>query len=71
VECRGGRLTLVVADDGRGGADRNLGSGLSGLADRVSALGGRLRVISPAGGGTTVTAELPIAHPLHEDTQRA
>jgi PAS domain S-box-containing protein len=67
VECDGRRLTLEVADDGCGGADRKLGSGLSGLADRVSALGGRLRVISPAGGGTTVTAELPIAHPLHED----
>ena len=53
-------LTVEVADDGVGGADRNLGSGLSGLADRVSALGGRLRVVSPAGGGTTVIAELPV-----------
>ena len=71
VECRGGRLTLDVADDGCGGADRKLGSGLSGLADRVSALGGRLRVISPAGEGTTVRAELPVAHPSHEGGQRA
>jgi signal transduction histidine kinase len=53
-------LTVEVADDGVGGADRTLGSGLSGLADRVSALGGRLRVVSPAGGGTTVIAELPV-----------
>lgn len=61
VESDGRRLTVNVADDGRGGADRELGSGLSGLADRVSALGGRLHVISPAGGGTTVIAELPLA----------
>lgn len=61
VGSDGRRLTVNVADDGRGGADRELGSGLSGLADRVSALGGRLHVISPAGGGTTVIAELPLA----------
>jgi PAS domain S-box-containing protein len=61
VECAGGRLTVTVTDDGRGGANRKLGSGLSGLADRVSALGGRLHVVSPAGGGTTVIAELPLA----------
>jgi signal transduction histidine kinase len=57
------QLHVEVADDGRGGADRKLGSGLSGLADRVSALGGCLRVVSPAGRGTTVTADLPIAEP--------
>ena len=61
VECDAGRLTVTVSDDGRGGADRTLGSGLSGLADRVTALGGRLHVISPAGSGTTVIAELPLA----------
>jgi PAS domain S-box-containing protein len=55
-----GRLTVEVADDGVGGADRTLGSGLSGLADRVTALDGRLRVVSPAGCGTVVTADLPI-----------
>jgi PAS domain S-box-containing protein len=55
------QLHVEVADDGRGGADRKLGSGLNGLADRVSALGGHLRVVSPAGCGTTVTADLPIA----------
>jgi hypothetical protein len=47
------------ADDGIGGADDSRGSGLRGLADRVEALDGRLRVLSPAGAGTTVTAELP------------
>jgi signal transduction histidine kinase len=61
VEGEGRRLTVTVTDDGRGGADRKLGSGLSGLADRVSALGGRLHIISPAGSGTTVIAELPLA----------
>ena len=58
------QLQVEVADDGRGGADRKLGSGLNGLADRVSALGGQLRVVSPAGVGTTVTADLPIAETL-------
>jgi signal transduction histidine kinase len=58
------QLEVEVADDGRGGADRTLGSGLNGLADRVSALGGQLRVVSPVGGGTIVTAHLPIAEAL-------
>jgi signal transduction histidine kinase len=53
-------LVLVeVADDGVGGADTESGSGLRGLADRVEALGGRLRVWSPAGAGTRVSAEIP------------
>jgi signal transduction histidine kinase len=52
------RVTVEVADDGRGGADP-AGSGLRGLADRVAALGGRLAVLSPPGGGTRITAELP------------
>jgi signal transduction histidine kinase len=55
-----GRAAFIeIADDGVGGADDALGSGLRGLADRVEALEGRLRVVSPAGVGTTVTAELP------------
>jgi PAS domain S-box-containing protein len=61
------QLTVEIADDGAGGADRTRGSGLSGLADRVSAVGGRLRVVSPPGGGTAVTAELPIAEALDGD----
>ncbi len=52
---------IEVADDGVGGADDSLGSGLRGLADRVEALDGHLRVVSPTGAGTTVTAELPCA----------
>jgi signal transduction histidine kinase len=53
-----GRLVITVADDGVGGATVD-GSGLRGLADRVTALGGVLRVDSPAGAGTTLMAELP------------
>ena len=50
-----------MADDGAGGADFARGSGLRGLADRVEALGGALRVDSPPGAGTRLRAELPIA----------
>ena len=56
-----GELRVRVADDGVGGADARRGSGLRGLADRVEALGGRLRVESPRGGGTRVEAILPTA----------
>jgi signal transduction histidine kinase len=53
-----GDLLVEVDDDGVGGADPD-GSGLRGLADRVAALDGRLRVHSPPGSGTCITAELP------------
>ncbi len=53
-------VRLTVTDDGRGGADPG-GSGLTGLADRLAALGGRMTVSSPPGGGTCVVAELPQA----------
>jgi signal transduction histidine kinase len=52
-------LVLEVRDDGVGGAEPNIGSGLRGLTDRVEALGGRLSVRSPPGKGTTVRAEIP------------
>ena len=55
-----GLLVVEVSDDGVGGADSGKGSGLRGLTDRVEALGGRLRVSSEHGLGTTVRAELPI-----------
>jgi signal transduction histidine kinase len=55
---RGGGLLVEVDDDGVGGADPN-GSGLRGLADRVAALDGHLRVDSPTGRGTRISAELP------------
>ena len=54
-----GEVIVEIVDDGGGGADTELGSGLRGLADRVEALGGRLRVWSPEGGGTRVRAEIP------------
>ena len=52
------RLTVEVSDDGTGGADLEPGGGLQGLADRLSALGARLEVVSPPGGGTTVRTVL-------------
>ena len=58
---RNGLLVVAVEDDGVGGARPAGGSGLSGLADRVEALGGRLVVESPAGGGTRVVGEIPCA----------
>jgi signal transduction histidine kinase len=59
VSRTGGRVVVEVVDDGVGGADTERGTGLRGLADRVEALGGRLRVWTPRGGGTRVRAELP------------
>jgi signal transduction histidine kinase/uncharacterized protein YhfF len=58
------RLTeavAIVADDGDGGADPLAGSGLRGLRDRISALGGELTVDSPPGGGTRLEATIPLA----------
>ncbi|MGO9822149.1 MAG: PAS domain S-box protein [Solirubrobacteraceae bacterium] len=54
-----GRLHLDVCDDGIGGA-RPEGGGLRGLADRVAALGGEVRIDSPSGGGTRISATLPL-----------
>ena len=53
----GSLLTLEVADDGCGGADRRWGSGLQGLTDRLSTLDGSLTVASPRSGGTQLRAE--------------
>jgi signal transduction histidine kinase len=61
VAAADAELRVVIHDDGIGGADARQGSGLRGLADRVEALGGRLRVESPKGGGTRVEAVLPAA----------
>jgi signal transduction histidine kinase len=55
------QIVVEVVDDGIGGADTERGSGLRGLADRVEALDGRLRVWTPRGGGTRVKAEIPCA----------
>jgi PAS domain S-box-containing protein len=52
-------VVVEVSDDGVGGADPATGTGLRGLADRVEALGGSLDVVSPAGAGTSLRAEIP------------
>jgi signal transduction histidine kinase len=59
VSVQDGTLRVEVRDDGIGGADP-AGHGLVGIADRATALGGRLRIESPAGGGTLVVATLPL-----------
>jgi signal transduction histidine kinase len=61
VSRRDGMVIVEIADDGVGGADESAGTGLQGLADRVAALDGTLRILSPPGEGTVVTAELPCA----------
>ena len=57
----GDRMYVTVLDDGVGGADLALGTGLSGLRDRVAAVDGRLALSSPSGGPTELTVELPCA----------
>jgi signal transduction histidine kinase len=59
VHRRDGMVVVEVTDDGVGGASVDGGTGLRGLGDRVGALEGTLRVLSPAGAGTRVTAEIP------------
>jgi signal transduction histidine kinase len=59
ADYRDGALTLVVRDDGVGGAHPGRGSGLLGLTDRVAALGGRITVTSPSGAGTTLVVRIP------------
>jgi signal transduction histidine kinase len=53
-------LRLLVRDDGRGGADPARGSGLLGLGDRVGAADGRIEIVSPRGGGTSLLAMIPV-----------
>ncbi|NMO53933.1 GAF domain-containing protein [Actinoplanes sp. TBRC 11911] len=60
AETMDGVLTVRVRDDGVGGADPALGSGLLGLKDRIEALGGTFEVLSPLGEGTTVVCHVPI-----------
>ena len=54
-------LVVTVTDNGRGGADPAVGSGLRGLVDRLAAIDGQLSISSPAGAGTVLTATLPVA----------
>jgi signal transduction histidine kinase len=62
LAARNGRLLLSISDDGIGGADPASGSGLAGLSDRVEALGGSIRLRSPAGAGTEITVHLPLKY---------
>jgi PAS domain S-box-containing protein len=60
AQARNGVLELTIADNGVGGADPARGSGLTGLADRVAALGGKIAIESPPDRGTSVRVELPV-----------
>ena len=59
IEAAGTNLSLSITDDGIGGADPQEGSGLIGLIDRVEALGGKLRISSVVGSGTSLLAMIP------------
>src|SRR5207244_8904585 len=60
-------LRLSIRDDGVGGADSSRGSGLTGLRDRIEALGGRIKIESPSGSGTLIEVEIPIGGPADRD----
>ena len=66
VTVEDGRLSVVVADDGVGGAELGDGSGIQGLGDRVGALSGSLAVESPPGEGTRVVASIPLTEAAAE-----
>ncbi|HIX00465.1 MAG TPA: sensor histidine kinase, partial [Candidatus Nesterenkonia stercoripullorum] len=59
----GEQLTSEISDNGTGGADAGTGTGLLGLADRVSAIDGDLTLTSPPGGPTTLRVILPLHDP--------
>jgi signal transduction histidine kinase len=61
ISLKDGWLHLRIADDGRGGADPQGGTGLQGLADRVRSVDGTFQITSPLGGPTVIEAELPCA----------
>ena len=60
AEPTDGIVRLSIRDDGVGGADPGQGSGLIGLGDRVEALGGKIKIASPQGNGTSLLVTLPI-----------
>ena len=60
LDTPGAALWLAIRDDGVGGADPAKGSGLTGLRDRIEAVGGTFGVTSPADGGTTLLIEIPV-----------
>ncbi|MCW2963760.1 MAG: two-component system sensor kinase, partial [Actinomycetia bacterium] len=55
-----GVLRIEVRDNGSGGAKPGRGSGLIGLRDRVETLGGKIEIVSPKGGGTSLRIEIPV-----------
>jgi signal transduction histidine kinase len=59
VQRAGDRLHIIVSDDGVGGADPSLGTGLAGLAKRASSVDGTFEIASPSGGPTLLTVDLP------------
>lgn len=67
IASNGERITIQISDNGVGGASATAGFGLRGLADRVDALGGNLRVVSPIDAGTEVTADIPLARIADDD----
>jgi signal transduction histidine kinase len=62
-QVQDGILSVSISDDGIGGADFGKGSGLIRLRDRVEALGGQIRIVSPAGSGTSLDATIPLDSP--------
>jgi PAS domain S-box-containing protein len=60
VEAEGTNLHLSIRDDGIGGADTSRGSGLTGLVDRVEALGGKMTISSQPGRGTSFAVKIPL-----------
>ena len=55
-----GLLVIEIEDDGIGGADPSRGSGLRGLSDRIAALDGQLKIDGASGGGTRISATIPL-----------
>jgi PAS domain S-box-containing protein len=70
VAAEGRNVLLAIRDDGIGGADPALGSGLIGLSDRVEALGGTIEISSPGGGGTALRVTMPVV-PTPEEGSRS
>ncbi|WP_269789816.1 sensor histidine kinase [Stenotrophomonas sp. Iso1] len=62
IQCDAGVVSLEVADDGRGGVSAN-GNGLSGMRERVAAMGGSLEMDSPRGQGTRLKVRIPFVQP--------
>ncbi|WP_082946773.1 GAF domain-containing sensor histidine kinase [Mycobacterium sp. ACS4054] len=60
AHATGDGLALFISDDGVGGADSRKGSGLTGLKDRIEALSGQMRVVSPVGAGTAIEMTIPV-----------